>query len=119
MNIPVVDLNHFIKGTSEEKVQFAAALGQAFEEVGFVSVKNHGIADDLINNLYATVKSFFSLPDSEKRSYEIPGLAGQRGYTSFGKEHAKGRDAPDLKSFSNTDRLSRMVSYHLKRIQTM
>jgi len=99
MNIPVVDLNHFIKGTSEEKVQFAAALGQAFEEVGFVSVKNHGIADDLINNLYATVKSFFSLPDSEKRSYEIPGLAGQRGYTSFGKEHAKGSDAPDLKEF--------------------
>ena len=99
MNIPVVDLNHFIKGTSEEKVQFAAALGQAFEEVGFVSVKNHGIADDLINNLYATVKSFFSLSDSEKRSYEIPGLAGQRGYTSFGKEHAKGSDAPDLKEF--------------------
>jgi len=99
MNIPVVDLNHFIKGTSEEKVQFAAALGKAFEEVGFVSVKNHGIADDLINNLYATVKSFFSLPDSEKRSYEIPGLAGQRGYTSFGKEHAKGSDAPDLKEF--------------------
>lgn len=99
MNIPVVDLNHFIKGTNEEKVQFAATLGQAFEEVGFVSVKNHGIPEDLINNLYATVKSFFSLPESEKRSYEIPGLAGQRGYTSFGKEHAKGSDAPDLKEF--------------------
>ncbi|MES2944933.1 MAG: NAD(P)/FAD-dependent oxidoreductase [Pseudomonadota bacterium] len=27
------------------------------------------------------------------------GLAGQRGYTSFGKEHAKGSDAPDLKEF--------------------
>ena len=31
--------------------------------------------------------------------YEVPGLAGQRGYTSFGKEHAKGSDAPDLKEF--------------------
>ncbi|MCG7860074.1 isopenicillin N synthase family oxygenase, partial [Flavihumibacter sediminis] len=30
---------------------------------------------------------------------EIPELAGQRGYTSFGKEHAKGSDAPDLKEF--------------------
>ena len=99
MNIPVVDLNHFIKGTNTEKVQFAASLGKAFEEVGFVSVKNHGIPEDLINNLYATVKSFFSLPESDKRSYEIPGLAGQRGYTSFGKEHAKGSDAPDLKEF--------------------
>lgn len=99
MNIPVVDLNSFLKGTAEEKVQFSSSLGQAFEEVGFVSVKNHGIPEDLINRLYATVKSFFSLSEAEKRSYEIKGLAGQRGYTSFGKEHAKGSDAPDLKEF--------------------
>lgn len=99
MNIPVVDLNSFLKGTTEEKVQFSSSLGQAFEEVGFVSVKNHGIPEDLINRLYDTVKSFFSLSESEKRSYEIIGLAGQRGYTSFGKEHAKGSDAPDLKEF--------------------
>lgn len=99
MNIPVVDLKSFLKGTTEEKVQFSSSLGQAFEEVGFVSVKNHGIPEDLINRLYDTVKSFFSLSESEKRSYEIIGLAGQRGYTSFGKEHAKGSDAPDLKEF--------------------
>jgi isopenicillin N synthase-like dioxygenase len=99
MNIPVVDLNSFLKGSTEEKVQFSSTLGQAFEEVGFVSVKNHGIPEDLINRLYATVKSFFSLSEAEKRSYEIIGLAGQRGYTSFGKEHAKGSDAPDLKEF--------------------
>ncbi|MEY4778319.1 MAG: hypothetical protein RIS13_1067, partial [Bacteroidota bacterium] len=97
MNIPLIDLHHFIKGTTEEKVQFSQTLGRAFEEVGFVSVKNHGIPDELINCLYATVKEFFSLPEAEKRAYEIPGLAGQRGYTSFGKEHAKGSDAPDLK----------------------
>ena len=99
MNIPVVDLNSFLKGSTEEKVQFSSSLGQAFEEVGFVSVKNHGIPEDLINRLYATVKTFFSLSEAEKRSYEIVGLAGQRGYTSFGKEHAKGSDAPDLKEF--------------------
>jgi len=99
MNIPVVDLEHFIKGTPEEQVQFSALLGKAFEEVGFVSVKNHGIPQDLIDDLYNTVRLFFSLPESDKRSYEIAGLAGQRGYTSFGKEHAKGSDAPDLKEF--------------------
>jgi isopenicillin N synthase-like dioxygenase len=35
----------------------------------------------------------------KKKRYEIPGMAGQRGYTSFGQEHAKGSDAPDLKEF--------------------
>lgn len=99
MNIPVVDLHLFINGTAEEKVQFAADLGKAFEEVGFVSVRNHGIDQQLIDALYQNVQSFFNQPEEIKRKYEIPGLAGQRGYTSFGKEHAKGSEAPDLKEF--------------------
>jgi len=44
-------------------------------------------------------KQFFALPLEKKLDYEIAGLAGQRGYTSFGREHAKGSDAPDLKEF--------------------
>jgi isopenicillin N synthase-like dioxygenase len=99
MNIPVVDLNLFINGTPEEKVQFSADLGKAFEEVGFVSVRNHGIDQSLIDSLYHNVQTFFGQPEALKRKYEVPGLAGQRGYTSFGKEHAKGSDAPDLKEF--------------------
>ena len=42
---------------------------------------------------------FFRFHRIPKKRYEVPGLAGQRGYTSFGKEHAKGSDAPDLKEF--------------------
>ncbi|MEY3433520.1 MAG: hypothetical protein RL131_1456 [Bacteroidota bacterium] len=99
MNIPVVDLNSFVNGTSDEQNLFVATLGNAFEEVGFVAVKNHGIDHTLINDIYAAVKAFFALPEESKRKYEIAGLAGQRGYTSYGKEHAKGSDAPDLKEF--------------------
>lgn len=97
--IPSVDLQEFTQGTSEQKAAFVDQLGKAYETVGFVAVKNHGIPDKTIQDLYELVKQFFSLPESAKRKYEIPGLAGQRGYTSFGKEHAKGSDAPDLKEF--------------------
>jgi isopenicillin N synthase-like dioxygenase len=45
------------------------------------------------------VKSFFDLPAVIKDSYEIEGLSGQRGYISFGKEHAKGKKEGDLKEF--------------------
>src|SRR6185436_4662452 len=65
----------------------------------FVAVKNHGIPDELIGDLYKHVQQFFAMPSTVKKQYEVPGLAGQRGYTSFGKEHAKGSDAPDLKEF--------------------
>jgi isopenicillin N synthase-like dioxygenase len=99
MNIPVVDLDQFRNGGVAEKQAFVQQLGKAYEEVGFVAVQNHGIPDELIKALYQTVQQFFSLPLDKKRKYQIEGLAGQRGYTSFGQEHAKGSDAPDLKEF--------------------
>lgn len=97
--IPVVDLADFLSNDAEKKQSFVNALGEAYETVGFVSVKNHGIPDELIKKLYDEVQRFFSLPLQKKKEYEIEGLAGQRGYTSFGKEHAKGSEAPDLKEF--------------------
>lgn len=42
---------------------------------------------------YAVPKAF------TKEKYEVPGIGGQRGYVSFGKEHAKGRSEGDLKEF--------------------
>jgi isopenicillin N synthase-like dioxygenase len=99
MAIPSVDLAEFLSGDPVRKAAFVQELGKAYEEVGFVAVKNHGVPDELIADLYKYVQEFFSLPSGQKRKYEIPELAGQRGYTSFGKEHAKGSDAPDLKEF--------------------
>ncbi|MEJ7625617.1 MAG: 2-oxoglutarate and iron-dependent oxygenase domain-containing protein [Ferruginibacter sp.] len=99
MAIPSVDLSDFLNGDPVRKQNFVEALGKAYEEVGFVAVKNHGVPDELIDDLYKYVQQFFSLPSDQKKKYEIQGLAGQRGYTSFGKEHAKGSDEPDLKEF--------------------
>src|SRR5262249_39060141 len=97
--IPVVNLADFLSGDPQLKQAFVNQLGKAYEDVGFVAVKNHGIPDDLIADLYKYVQQFFAMPVDVKKKYEVPGLAGQRGYTSFGKEHAKGSDAPDLKEF--------------------
>jgi len=99
MNIPQLDLADFLQGDEFIRKQFIQDLGSAFENVGFVAVVNHGISQSLIDSVYKDVEVFFSLPDSSKNSYEIANLGGQRGYTSFGREHAKGSVAPDLKEF--------------------
>jgi isopenicillin N synthase-like dioxygenase len=99
MGIPSVDLNDFVHGNSEQKKNFVAELGRAYEDIGFVAVKNHLIAGDTVDKLYSEVKAFFELPEETKKKYEIVELAGQRGYTSFGREHAKGSNAGDLKEF--------------------
>ncbi len=98
-SIPVVDLAKFVNGSPAEKAAFVQEIGRAYEDVGFVAVKNHGIPDALIADLYHYVQQFFAQSTEAKEGYEKPELAGQRGYTSFGREHAKGFDAPDLKEF--------------------
>ena len=99
MTIPSLDLADFLSVDKVKKEAFIKQLGTAYEEIGFVALKNNGVSDKLIADLYIEVQQFFSLPASQKIIYEDPLLAGQRGYTSFGKEHAKGSDVPDLKEF--------------------
>lgn len=97
--IPSLDLADFIHGSPEQKSKFVQDLGKAYSEIGFVAIKNHGLSDELVENLYRVVKEFFALPDEVKKKYEIEGLGGQRGYTGKGKEHAKNRNTGDLKEF--------------------
>lgn len=98
-NIPSVDLKKFLSTDPKEKASFVNDIGSAYEEIGFVSLKNHFLDDELMNELYKQVKDFFNLPEDVKIKYEKDELAGQRGYVSFGKEHAKGSSKGDLKEF--------------------
>ncbi|MBT8300275.1 MAG: isopenicillin N synthase family oxygenase [Maribacter sp.] len=97
--IPSVDLRDFVSGDPQRKKKFIMEIGQAFEQIGFVALSGHFLSDDLVEDLYAEIKNFFNLPQETKDSYEIADIGGQRGYTSFGKEHAKGRKEGDLKEF--------------------
>src|ERR1700731_383502 len=99
VNIPRLDLDFYIHGDNDERKKFSDEIGKAFNETGFVTITNHGLDKALIDKLYEQVKALFALPDAVKLKYEIPGLAGQRGYTSKGKETAKGFKSPDLKEF--------------------
>lgn len=97
--IPSLDLADFTGNDLVRKKKFVADLGLAYHNIGFVAIRNHYLSDDLSEKLYAVIKKFFALPDEVKQKYEIPGLAGQRGYVGKGKEHAKGRNTGDLKEF--------------------
>jgi isopenicillin N synthase-like dioxygenase len=79
--------------------QAARLLGDSFRRTGFAVVEGHGIADAVIADANTAAKAFFALPDDVKRRYHQPGGGGQRGYTPFGIETAKGASLSDLKEF--------------------
>lgn len=97
--IPSVDLSDFLSEDPQRKQKFIDEIGKAYEEIGFVALKGHFLDNKLVENLYNEVKKFFDLPLEVKQKYEIPGIGGQRGYVSFGKESAKGKKEGDLKEF--------------------
>jgi isopenicillin N synthase-like dioxygenase len=97
--VPSVDLSDFISGDPKRKEKFIQEIGKAFEDIGFVALSGHFLSEALVADLYDEIKKFFQMPEQVKDTYEIAGIGGQRGYTSFGKEHAKGRKEGDLKEF--------------------
>ncbi len=97
--IPSVDLSDFLSEDSNKKEKFIHEIGNAYENIGFVALKGHFLDEKLVDELYTEIKNFFDLPENIKQKYEIPGIGGQRGYVSFGKESAKGKKEGDLKEF--------------------
>ena len=101
--IPTVDVADLHAG-GERRERFIATFGRALEDSGFVAVKGHGIAKERIDAAYDAVRRFFACSDEDKRRSEFAHAKGQRGFTCFGKEHAKGETAPDLKEFFQVGR---------------
>ena len=97
--IPSVNLLDFLSENPKDKQKFVDLIGQAYETIGFVALKGHFLDDSLMDSLYSEVKKFFDLTIEQKQNYEVPGIGGQRGYVSFGKESAKGKKEGDLKEY--------------------
>jgi len=98
-NIPSFNLSDFLSNDNVLKKDFVEKIGKAYQEIGFIALKGHFLTKNNIDNLYLQIKKFFDLPQGTKNKYEFDGYKGQRGYTSFGKEHAKGKKEGDLKEF--------------------
>lgn len=78
---------------------FARDLGRSFREIGFAVVCDHGVDQTIIDTAIEDTKAFFALPEQAKTAYFDPAGGGQRGYTPFAMENAKGETKKDLKEF--------------------
>jgi len=102
--IPEIDFRLATSHRVEDRATFVKDVGDALKDIGFFALKNHGIPRTLIESAYAQCDAFFDLPTEQKLTYKQPAIGHQRGYTSFGTEHAKDQSAPDLKEFWQTGR---------------
>ena len=64
-DIPSLDLADFVSGDDDQRTRFVQDLGEAYNNIGFVAIKNHGLSQELQDRLYAVIRKFFALPEGE------------------------------------------------------
>ena len=84
--------------------RFSRELGASFERYGFAVISDHDLPQPVVDQALEDTKAFFALPTEEKMKTRLAGAQGQRGYTPFGVETAKGAEHFDLKEFWHVGR---------------
>jgi isopenicillin N synthase-like dioxygenase len=94
--IPIIDISSLIN--DENPLEVARQIGDACEKVGFFYIKNHGVEQQLIDEMYTLTKSFFKLPYEEKNQLNIvnSGLT-LRGYIPMYAENVDPANTRDFK----------------------
>ena len=64
--MPALDVGPWMRGEAGALEPLAAQLRRVCEEVGFFSVANHGVSQDLIDRAFAASRRFHSLPLERK-----------------------------------------------------
>jgi isopenicillin N synthase-like dioxygenase len=102
--VPELSLRAYTDGNATERARFTDRLFSGLKEYGFVILRDHPIEVELLHRAYALSEQLFQLPLPVKESHISQAGGGQRGYTPFGKEHAKNSRYPDLKEFWHVGR---------------
>ena len=56
----LIDFSHFLHGTAEEKQACAKAIVSGFKDAGFIYLKNHGIPEEAVKDLFQKVPFVYS-----------------------------------------------------------
>ena len=100
--VPTLSLTSYTEGSTTDQIRFIENLFVGIRDYGFIILKDHNVSETMLKSAYELSAEFFSLPTETKLKYNAEG--GQRGYTPFGKEHAKDAAVFDLKEFWHVGR---------------
>lgn len=102
--VPTLSLATYTHGDIPSRAHFVEQLFIGLKEYGFIILKDHNVQAEDLKKAYGLLEKFFSLPEDTKKKYAAPEKGFQRGYTPFGKEHAKDSPVMDLKEFWHVGR---------------
>ena len=95
--IPLVDLAGLTSAEAGARTRMLATLRSAYETCGFMYLRNHGVAQPLIDAVFAQSRQFFSLPPELQNRAKPKELGSTRGDEGVGAQALEAGRPGDLK----------------------
>ena len=95
-SIPIIDLAPSFR-SEQGRQKVSDDIRSACETIGFFTIRGHGVPDALVNALFSTARTFFSLPAETKLQTPQPVERISRGYSppaSRGLAYSTGTQTP-------------------------
>ena len=99
--IPLVDLAGLTSAEAGAQTRMLATLRSAYETCGFTYLHNHGVAQPLIDAVFAQSRQFFSLPPELQNRAKPKEKGSTRGYEGVVCKRLKRAGPAILKKSSN------------------
>ncbi len=94
--IPVIDFTQYHSKSRSDRQQVADQIRHACTHVGFFYLKNHGVPQPLIKQLFAESKQFFDLPIEVKNKIPWDSPESNCGYIGMQTQHLDPNQTGDL-----------------------
>ena len=110
ISIPVIDLAPALNGSEAERLKVAREIDETCRHIGFFTIRGHGVAPSLIQELRDLSYQFFNQPMAAKQAMAPADAQTPRGYRGLGFEALSAGNAqatpPDLKEYYHFGRES-------------
>jgi isopenicillin N synthase-like dioxygenase len=78
--IPTIDIAALLSNDAAARRAVAEEIGRACEDVGFFYIRNHGVAQSLIDEVYACSAAFHHSPAESREKVHVQNSRGNRGW---------------------------------------
>lgn len=100
-SIPVIDFAPFLTEDRAGQHRVAQEVYQACHTIGFIYLQNHGIVQELVEQVFAESQRFFALPLETKQQLAWSDELSNRGYVGIQRERLNPNRPGDAKEAFN------------------
>uniref|UniRef100_A0A1B6E101 Fe2OG dioxygenase domain-containing protein n=1 Tax=Clastoptera arizonana TaxID=38151 RepID=A0A1B6E101_9HEMI len=102
-----ISLERLVPNPDNDILTLCYKIKSALSNRGLVFVKNHGIKEDEIQNLFSIFDQFLELPDSIKKIYKSNGVKDVHGFMAQNTEKFKKKNKVELRESFNITQFDR------------